>query len=240
MFGVDDMVIAALGSAAIGAVANWWGQSSANDTNRDIAQQNNAFNAQEAERNRNWQAYMSNTAWQRGVADMKAAGINPMLAFSKGGASTPGGSQASGNVGNPQQNTMAGFNGALQTALQVYTAKQNLENARLSGQNIAADTALKTANAGVAANTAQKVAADTALTVANTPKAQVRGKVYSTLQNVASNAKEVVSHSKAVDDAVKWNNSGVFPDRDSWILKFAHHELPWQGPSLWRKFVTPR
>lgn len=53
------------------------------------------FNAQEAQKNRDWQEMMSNTSYQRAVEDMKAAGINPLLAMSNGGASSPGGSAAS-------------------------------------------------------------------------------------------------------------------------------------------------
>lgn len=57
------------------------------------------FNSNEADKNRKWQSDMSNTSYQRAVADMKAAGLNPMLAIASpggfGGASTPSGSQAS-------------------------------------------------------------------------------------------------------------------------------------------------
>ena len=61
------------------------------------------FSADQAQINREWQEQMSNTAYQRAVQDMREAGINPMLAFSKGGASTPSGSAPSGNSASMSQ-----------------------------------------------------------------------------------------------------------------------------------------
>lgn len=53
----------------------------------------NAWSAQQAFENRAWQQEMSDTAHQREVADLKAAGLNPVLSANSG-ASTPAGAAA--------------------------------------------------------------------------------------------------------------------------------------------------
>ena len=55
------------------------------------------YNSAEAAMNRAWQERMSNTSYQRAIEDMRKAGINPILAYTQGGASTPSGAQ--GTIG---------------------------------------------------------------------------------------------------------------------------------------------
>ncbi len=74
---------AALAGAGLAGAMSLVGQERANRQTRELTREQMAF-----------QERMSSTSWQRGVEDMRLAGINPMLAFSQGGASSPGGASA--------------------------------------------------------------------------------------------------------------------------------------------------
>lgn len=114
---------------------------------RDWQERQNAlamqFNAQEAAKSRSWQEYMSNTAHQREIRDLKAAGLNPVLSAMGGnGAAVTSGATASGV-------TSAGAKGEVDTSV-------NAALVQVLGSILSAQTQLQTAN--VNARTQEAVA----------------------------------------------------------------------------------
>lgn len=107
---------------------------------RDWQERQNAlamqFNAQEAAKSRSWQEYMSNTAHQREIRDLKAAGLNPVLSAMGGnGAAVTSGATASGV-------TSAGAKGEVDTSA-------NAALVQILGSVLSAQTQLQTANVNV-------------------------------------------------------------------------------------------
>jgi len=95
------------------------------------ASKQNKANMAMAQRQMDFQERMSSTAYQRATADMRKAGINPMLAYTQGGASTPSGAQA-----HMQNVAQAGVSSALEAT------KNSLELQLLKAQtSIAQNTA---------------------------------------------------------------------------------------------------
>lgn len=89
----------------------------------------NKYNVMLHREQRDWEEKMSSTAYVRAVEDMKNAGLNPMLAISQGGASTPNVSAATVQ---PADALARGVHSAAEKAMQTYSLKQQQANIELT------------------------------------------------------------------------------------------------------------
>lgn len=130
-------MLGGIAMGGLGAVGSIFGQKSANEANARMAENANLANAMEAEKNRYFQERMRNSAYQAQVADLKAAGLNPILGMGSGGASAPSGSMATAQAARAE-NTMTGLAGGLSTAVDAARLSKELDQ---TGSQIAVNKA---------------------------------------------------------------------------------------------------
>ncbi|AXL15550.1 DNA pilot protein [Microviridae sp.] len=162
-----------------------WG---ANLVNIGQAEKSRAAASAEAQKQRDWATEMSNTAHQREMEDLKAAGLNPALTATGGqGASTPSGASAGSPTANvqPTEGLLSRMNSALAFKGQLASIK-----------NMEAKTATQNASTLKVMEETGFFKANTARSVAQTKTEKSRAKISEASESKAKRQDEIYSNPK--------------------------------------------
>ena len=219
--------ISAAGSLAGGLMSSA-GQASQNANSiswaREQQEAANAFSAAQAQKQMDFQERMSNSQYQRGMADMKLAGLNPILAYQQGGASAP-----QGAMGSPSMSGAAKFENAMEGLGRGVTSASKGAERAIELTNVAAQTKatntqaeLNNANTQLSTVNAAKAAQDTSTSAAQMRKADAEtANVISSSDNPAA-----MRALMAAQGTSAYSSAGLADEQRKQLKEYGPH---WSG-----------